>query len=645
MHDSLNEAQRAAVFHKDGALLILAGAGAGKTRVIVHRIAELVRSGVSPERILAVTFTNKAAGEMRERVATLLGSDLSLSPYDTPKSFPFVGTFHALSLHIIKTFHTEAGLPSRFSIFDRSDSVRAVKKATEEAGFDPKELEPRRVLSIMSRAKSDGLTPDGFRAERSASYVDEAVAEVWERYAAILRKQKALDFDDILLTALALLSKEGPAQEFFSRAWDYVHVDEYQDTNRVQYDLVRRLSAHNGNIAVVGDADQNIYSWRGASLSHILSFEEDFANPAVVTLTENYRSTATIIQAANDAIAKNRRRREKTLFTRNPAGERINVSAHQSEEDEAFFVAREAARLIRQGRPPEDIAVLYRANFQSRVLEEAFLHTGIAYQVLGTRFFERAEIKDALSYLRLALNSDSETDLVRIMNTPTRGIGKTTLAKVAMGKTNELSSAQRGKVDAFFALMQKISDAVKRECTSESVRATLALSGMKDYYERGKGEDEERLGNLKELVSLAAKYDHLPPGEGVDKLLEEAALQSDQDELSKREDRRGVKLMTVHASKGLEFPVVFVTGLEEGLFPQERSGKGDDDPEEERRLFYVALTRAGEKAYLSFAASRRIFGSRSFTVPSTFVSEMDPSLIEAVGLTGSIDTDDIDTIV
>lgn len=629
-HSDLNTPQKEAVFHKEGPLLILAGAGAGKTRVIVHRIAELTRSGVAPERILAVTFTNKAASEMRDRVEKLIAGDLSLSPYDTPRTRPFIGTFHALSLSIIKAFHAEAGLPLRFSIYDRSDSTRALKEAVTEAGFDPKQLEPRRILSIMGRAKGDGLGREAFIAERAASHIDEAAGEVWEKYETILKKEKALDFDDILLTAHTLLKEKSVVRDYFQKAWDYIHVDEYQDTNRVQYEIVEMLAKGHGNIAAVGDADQNIYSWRGASLQHILDFEHDFPGTTVVPLVENYRSTKTIIQAANDAIAKNVRRKEKELYTRNDDGERIALAGFIDENEEALFAARESARLIREGADPNEIALLYRANFQSRVLEEAFLRQGVEYQVLGTRFFERKEVKDALSYVRLALNPDSAADLVRAIGSPSRGIGKVGLAKIVNHEEGSLPAQARQKFSLFQETLRRIKTAIETKKPSEAMRTALLESGLWRLYEKGSEEDKERLENLKELVSVAAKYDALPAPEGIEKLIEEAALQSDQDELEKKKD--GVKLMTVHAAKGLEFEVVFITGLEEGLFPHERDESDKVDDEEERRLFYVALTRAKKKVYATYAVSRRIFGTRSVNMPSEFVSELDPALSEVVAM-------------
>ncbi len=638
MHDSLNPQQKKAVLHKNGALLILAGAGAGKTRVITHRIADIIREGTPPEKILAVTFTNKAAKEMRERVEKITREQWELSPYDTPRTAPFIGTFHALSLHIIKTFHTQANLPKRFSIFDRSDSLKAVKKAIEQAGFDPKELEPRRVLSVMGRAKGDALSVETFKNERTSSYIDEAIAEVWEKYDALLRKEHALDFDDILVRAWRLLKDHTEVRDFFQSAWDYIHVDEYQDTNRVQYELIKLLSENHGNVCAVGDADQNIYSWRGASLKHILNFEKDFPDATLLLLTQNYRSTKTIIQAANDAIAKNIQRKEKELFTENTDGERISLVEHHDETREAQFIASECRVLIERGASPNNIAVLYRANFQSRILEEAFLAFGVPYQVLGTRFFERKEIKDTLSYIRLALNPESTTDLARIMNVPARGIGKVTLAKVVNGGRVTLNAAQEIKVADFFSRIERIRTVLKTRKVSEAVHFVIRESGLLGMYKEGKGEDEERAENLAELVSVATKYDSFESEEGMQLFVEEAMLQSDQDELSselsdqkkqkEKEKKDGVKLMTIHAAKGLEFNTVFVAGLEEGLFPHERDSSDTMDTEEERRLFYVALTRAEQKLYLTYALSRRIFGTRSLNIPSTFVTEIDPALVD-----------------
>ncbi|MEK9177059.1 MAG: UvrD-helicase domain-containing protein [Patescibacteria group bacterium] len=624
----LNEAQKQAVTTTEGPLLILAGAGSGKTRVIVHRIAELIKRGVAPERILAVTFTNKAAHEMRARARRMVATDLALSPYDVPKTEPFIGTFHALALHMIRAFHRDLGLPKRFTIYDREESGKAVRRALVEAGFDPKQLEPRRIIAVMSRQKSDDMSVEEFRNERASSYIDEAIAEVWERYERILKEENALDFDDILVAASRLLAKVPAARKHFKNAWDYVHVDEYQDTNRIQYGIIRALAEERRNIAVVGDVDQNIYSWRGASIEHIMNFERDFAGAAVIPLVENYRSTKTIIRAANDAIAKNARRQEKELFTQNADGEEITVGAFGDENGEAAFVAREAGSLVARGTPADEIAVLYRANFQSRALEEAFLREGVPYQVLGVRFFERREVKDTFAHLRASMNPESVADFTRAIQAPPRGIGKVTLAKVAMKREHELPDAARKKVADFRKSLAEIARVIETKKASDAVRATLAESGLARLYGRGGAEEAERLENLKELVTVASKYDALPPPEGIERLIEEAVLQSDQDELI--EKKEGVKLMTVHAAKGLEFGTVFVTGLEEGLFPHERDDTDRVDDEEERRLFYVALTRAKRKAYLTYAVTRRIFGTRSVNAPSEFITELDPGLIEVL---------------
>lgn len=630
MEHALNDEQARAVAHQEGPLLIVAGAGAGKTRVIVERIAELIRTGARPEEILAVTFTNKAAREMGERVRSILESDATLRAWNLELGTPFIGTFHALSLHMLKSFHAAAGLKKRFVIFDRSESLRAVKEAVQGVGFDPKQLEPRQVLAAMSRAKGDDISLEAFRAQE-ASYRTEAIADVWERYEAILKKEQALDFDDILVRALALLRERADIREHFQKAWSYIHVDEYQDVNRIQYELVKILGARHRNIAVVGDADQNIYSWRGASIEHLLDFERDYKDATIVTLTHNYRSTKTILKAANDAIQKNSRRREKILVTDNHDGEPISVGGFASEVGEAYFVAGEAAHRISQGEHPNSIAVLYRANFQSRILEEAFLKTGVPYQVLGTRFFERMEVKDALAYLRAALVR-SPSDIARAVNAPPRGIGKVTLAKLVIGGIASLTGVPRVKAEQFYALLDRIAEAAEKRKPSDTIRFIIEESGMAERYRAGKGEDEERLENLEELVTVATKYDSFEPERGIDALLEEAALQSEQDELSVRErvKKNGVKLMTVHAAKGLEFDSVFVTGLEHGLFPHERDDERGDD-EEERRLFYVALTRARRRVYLTYALTRMMFGSRTLSEPSEFIAELDPALCTLVG--------------
>lgn len=606
----LNEAQKRAVLHAEGPLLIVAGAGAGKTRTITHRIAHLIASGVNPRALLAVTFTNKAAGEMRERVGGLLGS---------ASGKPYITTFHALGARLLREFAAEAGLSQSFSVWDRDDSVRAMKKAIKERGYD-NHYQPSRVLSAISRAKGGGVTHKEF-AERDSSF-ESVVAELWEKYDALKDKEEALDFSDLLLRTVLLLRARPDVLEKLQKRWTYLTIDEYQDTNRMQFEIARLLAGERRNICAVGDLDQNVYSWNGADITNLLSFEKVFTGSNVILLEENYRSTQTILTAANTVIEKNVNRIPKKLFTNNPTGEALLIFAGETERDEAFFIAREARSLLNSGVRASEIAVLFRQNFQSRALEEAFIAEGVPYRVLGVRFFERAEVKDILAYLRAARNPNAMNDFARAAGSPPRGIGQTSLAKIAGGAEASLGAAARMKIATFRAVLARIKEAIRTSKASDAVRVALKESGL----EKALAEDEksERLGNIFELVAHATRYDELPPGEGIAQLLEDAALMSDQDDLE--EKKEAVSLMTIHASKGLEFDAVFVTGLEHGLFPSERSDD-ERDAEEERRLFYVALTRARKFLYLTLAASRAKYGQRERTIPSGFLEDIDQRLI------------------
>lgn len=624
----LNERQKEAVTHTDGPLIVLAGAGSGKTRVITHRIAHLIHQGILPHNILAVTFTNKAAREMKERVESLL-KEFPQSSFASIDSIPTVTTFHSLGVRLLREHHHALDLRRHFVIYDRSDSVKAIKKALETAGYSPKQFEPRKMLSIISRAKGDALTRSAF-LESAASYPERVAGEIWEHYENSMRQEHALDFDDLLLKTLRMLEQHPVIRETLQKRYRYIHVDEYQDTNKVQYEIVRILAGESQNICVVGDIDQNIYSWRGADIQNILQFERHFQNAHTVLLEENYRSTKTIIAASNDIIKKNRNRVDKTVFTNNQDGENITVFAAMTGADEAEYIALTAKTLIKDGAPPSSIAVLYRTNFQSRILEEAFLNFGIPYQLLGTKFFERKEVKDVLSFLRLALNPGSTADLARIVNTPARGIGKVTLLKIIEGRREEIKGATLEKVDRFDQIMMDIADCARTKTVAETLKFIMKRTGIEaDYRKHGTEEDLERLENLRELVSLATRYDELDPEEAVERLLEDAALQSDQDELKAKEEQDAVRLMTVHAAKGLEFPYVFISGLEEGLFPHERLDDRGIDHEEERRLFYVALTRAGKKVFLTYANLRTIFGSQRVNVPSSFLSDIDSEYLDS----------------
>lgn len=620
--EGLNDKQREAATKTEGPVLILAGAGAGKTKTITFRILHLIKKGIRPENILAITFTNKAAKEMRERVFALIDKDRDLN---LPISFsgkPFVSTFHSLGVHIIRENAVKLGLTRHFTIFDRNDSKRAVKQALIEIGLDPKQYEPGTVLSIISKEKGNATTLTRFADTVGKDYMREVVYKVWQKYELALKKEKALDFDDLLLKSAELLATHEDIRTRYQNQWHYIHIDEYQDTNKVQYKIAQLIAGDRKNICVVGDVDQNIYSWRGADIKNILNFEKDYPGGAMVTLEENYRSTQTILEVANHIIKKNKNRFEKNLFTKQGAGEQISLYQAFDENDEARFIANRAHDLIKNGTDPREIAVLYRANFQSRALEEAMLGKGLAYQVLGVKFFERKEIKDVLSYIRAALNRDSLSDLERIINVPARGIGKVTIAKIFSGMFDALSPAHMDKWSAFKTILEDIEKKVQSEKPSDLIKFVLKRTGLEDVFRNGTEEDLERLENVRELATLATKYDFLMPGEGITKLLEDAALATDQDEME--EDTPALRLMTVHASKGLEFEYVFISGLEQDLFPhrgmESKSDKRDD--EEERRLFYVAVTRAKKKLFLTHASVRTIFGSRQATVPSEFVFDI-----------------------
>ncbi|MFZ2205665.1 MAG: UvrD-helicase domain-containing protein [Minisyncoccia bacterium] len=667
----LNNAQKEAAIHMNGPLLIVAGAGAGKTKTITHRIVNLIKEGTAPEKILAVTFTNKAAKEMRERV--ILEIEKNAKGHDT---IPFVSTFHSLGVFIIKENARILGLTKYFTILDESSSVALVKEAILEISLDPKQYEPKKIKGIISREKGKFTNLSDY-SENASDYLSKIVAQVWALYESKKNKENSLDFDDLLLKAVKLLKENEQIRKSYQEKWEYIHIDEYQDTNEVQYLMSKILSENNKNICVVGDADQNIYSWRGANLKNILNFEKDYPNAKIVLLEENYRSTKNILEAANEVIKKNKYRPEKNLFTQNSAGEKITLYEGLAENDEADFVATKILEIMDSSSEREntvlksiaeadgpsiaisqqgnmcgfqnsvfpEIAILYRANFQSRALEEALLRYNVPYQVLGVKFFERKEIKDTLSYLRAALNPESLSDIRRIINFPVRGIGKVTMAKIFSGEKETLPIKVKIKVDNFYKTLEEIKEKIENSKVSDVIKFAVKRSGIENELMTGTEEDTERLENIKELVTLALKYDALENGTGVEKLLEDASLASDQDSIminddKKKEVKTGVKLMTVHASKGLEFKYVFITGLEDGLFPHRKFGetRSGEDSEEERRLFYVALTRAKEKLFLSYANYRTIFGSRQINTPSEFISNIPDDILEKEGEESGVKT-------
>lgn len=647
-----------------GPILIVAGAGAGKTKTITHRIVNLIKNGVAPEKILAVTFTNKAAKEMRERII----AEIEKNTQGQDK-IPFVSTFHSLGVYIIKENARLLGLTKYFTILDESDATSMIKEIIKELGIDPKQYDPKKIKNIISREKGKFTHLAEYAETQSTSTLGKIVAQVWNLYEKQKMKENSLDFDDLLLKATKLLQDNAEIRKIYQEKWEYIHIDEYQDTNEVQYMMSKLLLNERKNICVVGDADQNIYSWRGANLKNILSFEKDYPNAKIVLLEQNYRSTKNILEAANEIIKKNKFRPDKNLFTDNIVGEKIGLYEALDENDEADFVATKILEILDGGMDllsrglsqadeprgsagaeapdsdpakaesfsPSNIAVLYRANFQSRALEEAMLRYNIPYQVLGVKFFERKEIKDTLAYLRAALNPESLSDIKRIINFPARGIGKVTLAKIFAGEKETLPIKVRVKVENFYKILEEIKEKIGEAKTSEVIKFVVKKSGIELELSSGTEEDMERLENIKELATLALKYDNLVNGAGIEKLLEDASLASDQDSIminqEKKKETNSIKLMTVHASKGLEFKYVFVTGLEDGLFPHQRHNETQtgEDREEERRLFYVAITRAKEKLFLSFANFRTIFGSRNINAPSEFISDIPGDLFEKEG--------------
>jgi len=622
--ETLNPAQRRAAEYTEGPLLILAGAGAGKTKTLTHRIFNLVKKGVHPGNILAVTFTNKAAKEMKNRVVALMEKESAWQG-----EAPFVSTFHALGVYILRQEHEFHKRTKYFTIADQKDAIALIKESVKELGLDPKIHEPKKIKHIISAQKNNCRTADMYSRE-AQSHFGAIVSSVWIRYEEKLAQENSFDFDDLLSETVRILEGNDEVQKKYNKRWKYVHIDEYQDTNESQYRITQALSRHR-NLCVVGDGDQTIYTWRGADVTNILNFEKDYEDALVVLLEQNYRSTQKILAAANAVIRKNEKRKDKKLFTHNKEGENILIFEAINDRREAEFVRKSIEFLVNNGAKYEDFAILYRANFQSRLLEEQMLFGNIPYMVLGTKFFDRKEVKDVLSYLRAAFNPDSLSDIKRTINTPKRGIGKVTIAKLFAGNKEELSAAVQSKLRSYFDLLSKIRECGEASLPSETVRFIIEESGLKaDFEKSGTEEDVSRIENMEELITFALKYDGLE--DGIQRMIEDAALASDQDSLEGKDktEKPGVKLMTVHSSKGLEFPYVFVVGMEQDLFPHSFDGKSDSnkDDEEERRLFYVAITRAEEQLFLSHAAIRYIHGEQHFQESSEFLKDIPDDIVD-----------------
>ncbi len=647
----LNPEQKKAVLKTEGPVLILAGAGSGKTKTLTHRIAYLIAAkNVQPGNILAVTFTNKAAGEMRDRIESLLATAADES--DDPisfRGFPHIGTFHAISAKILRNDIGILGLDPRFNILDADDQISIVRTAMKALEIDADQVKPRSVLEAISRAKGDSLEAEGY-ALRASGYYEELVAKVYRRYQAELLKTQSLDFDDLLRLVVKLFRTSEEALARYQDLFEYVMVDEYQDTNPLQYELIRLLAMKRRNLFVIGDDYQSIYRWRQADIRNILEFEKDYPEAEVIMLERNYRSTQIILDAAGSVIAKNRSQREKKLWTDVKEGELITARTLRDESDEAEFVARTVAARVKDGRAFGDFAVLYRTNAQSRVLEEAFLRYSIQYRIVGgLKFYQRKEVKDVIAYARLLLNPWDSLALERVINEPKRTIGSVTLAKwitfaesrgenpfvAARSLTTSESGIPEKKIIIirnFASFLGELREETEREqpdpMFSALVERLATDSGYLLSLRDGTPEGEDHEQNVRELFSVAKKFDGRPLREALQAFLEDVALSSDTDTIDKSAD--SVHLMTLHSSKGLEFPIVFLVGLEEGVFPHSRSAFSEEDLEEERRLMYVGLTRAKEKLYLLSAESRMLFGSTSVNPASRFVAEIPVHLLEEV---------------
>ena len=653
---SLNPEQQEAVLQTDGPLLILAGAGSGKTRVIAHRIAHLVSNRIAwPDRILAVTFTNKAAEEMRTRVETLLGVDCRQM---------WISTFHALCARLLRREGPHIGLSRDFVIYDSADQLTLMKQVMRELGVEDSSLAPRLALSRISHGKNRMEGPEALTAN-AWSPRDQQIGKLYGMYTKALADAGALDFDDLLLKTVDLFERSEQVRDRYGEKFRYLMVDEYQDTNRPQYLMVQRLAARHRNVCVVGDPDQSIYKWRGADLRNILDFEHDFPEAKVVRLERNYRSTQVILDAATAVISQNRNRKEKRLYTDRSGGAKVLYYRAADDIDEAEFIARNAREALHDN-VESSVAVLYRTNAQSRTLEDALRRAGTAYKIIGSvRFYERKEIKDILAYLKLVLNPHDNVSLRRVINVPARGIGKALMESLEaveltapanatpllaestpstdansvwtrLGRAVDhklLAPRAIASLSAFRDLLTAMADMVPRESVSIAVGKVIDQTGyLQDLREERSEEAESRIENLMELVSAAREYESRQPEPSLAGFVDQLSLLSDTDEEAGARDAR-VLLMTMHSAKGLEFPVVVISGLEEGLFPHSRSSDDETELEEERRLCYVGITRAQRRLVLTSAARRRVFGEYQSTTPSRFIDEIPRDLVDEVAST------------
>ena len=631
----LNKQQREAAMYTEGPLLILAGAGSGKTSTMTHRIAYMIEElHINPYQILAVTFTNKAAGEMRDRVEALVGEGLNM----------WILTFHSACLRILRKHAEALGYGTDFAVYDPTDQKTVVKNIIKELGLDPKKFKPAYFLGAISKCKEQKISPAEYQLENGDDYKEKCIYEVYFRYEKTLKKNNAMDFDDLLLNAVRLFEKDEAVLLEYQNRFRYIMVDEYQDTNMLQYQFVKMLAEAHDNICVVGDDDQCIYQWRGADIRNILEFEKDFKNAKVIKLEQNYRSTSNILDAAHSVIAHNRGRKPKKLWTEHEAGNKITYFRAENERDEAYFVAAEINRIKTIDRKYSDFAILYRTNAQSRTFEEALSNRGIPYRVLGgLRYYDRKEIKDMLCYMRLVQNHADDLALTRIINEPKRGIGGKTLEKLtALASVRQeslfetlldeevvssFSAKASANIEKLAELIAMLSIEQSNMRISDLYDELLVKTGyLKDLEDQNTLEAESRIENLMEFKSVIYDYEKNDPNITLPEFMERIALLAEVD--NHDADENAVVLMTMHSAKGLEFPFVFLPGLEDGLFPGWRAFDREDGLEEERRLCYVGITRAKERLWLTSAEMRTMYGKTDYTRESQFLREMDKKLLE-----------------
>jgi DNA helicase-2/ATP-dependent DNA helicase PcrA len=665
--EKLNSAQREAIINTEGPVLIIAGAGSGKTRALTHRVAYLIcEKKINPRNILAVTFTNKAAQEMKERIIELLNANMRIDANDGNNkkyNLPTIGTFHSICVKILRHEIEKIGYKSSFNIFDSQDQLALIKKVMKEMQINLDQFKPQAILSAISSAKNDLIGTEEF-ASGIGGYWEEMVSKIYAVYQKKLKEQEALDFDDILMLTVKIFQIYPEVLEKYQNFFRFIMVDEYQDTNHAQYFLIKLLSQKHKNLCVVGDDWQGIYSWRGANIQNILDFEKDYPKARVIKLEQNYRSTQNILDAAYGVISKNINRKDKKIWTEKKGGHLLVSYEADNERDEAEFITKEIKSFERRGDYRlNDFVVLYRTNAQSRIIEEAMLRASLAYRIIGgVKFYQRKEVKDVIAYLRLINNFNDEVSLERIINEPARGIGEITLNKwINISKEQKINLVEAGlkiqsagwqtkfkiqdsKLDSiikFSDFIKRMSEIKEKITLTDFIQKVFSESGYEKYLSNGTEEGEMHLENIRELLTVAKKYDEYESKEGLRLFLEEVALIADTDKID--QSSKAVHLMTLHSAKGLEFKIVFIAGLEEGIFPHSRSMLDQAEMEEERRLMYVGITRAKEKAYLLFTTERNIYGSTQINPPSRFLDDIPEHLIENINSKPPINFDNKNT--